>query len=117
MKTSLFIYIIFLFLFYAFILYIRYIDMVNDININNQRYLEICEEFKIILEDKNKELKSIKIKYNNLYKNLIICFGIMRLIKEEIDFSENFELDSLIHKLDYLLNNYLFSHLYKIEED
>ena len=86
-------------------------------NINNQKYLEICNQFNEIMKDKEKELKEIKIKYNEFYKNLISIFGIIRLIRDEIDLSDNFEIEAILYKVDFLMNDLLFKHLYKIDDD
>jgi hypothetical protein len=54
------------------------------------------------MKGKNKELKEVKIKYNDFYKNLISIFGIIRIIRDEIDLSENFEIEAILYKIDTL---------------
>ena len=86
-------------------------------NINNQKYLEICNQFNEIMKGKDKELIQVKKKYNDFYKNLISIFGIIRLIRDEIDLSDNFEIEAILYKVDFMMNDLLFNHLYKIDDD
>ncbi len=86
-------------------------------NINNQRYLEICNEFNDVMKEKNKEIKKVKEKYNNLYEKIIIVYGIIKLLKNELDFNGDFELEAIFYKIDTLLNDTLLIDLFKIDDD
>jgi len=86
-------------------------------NINSQRYLEICNEFNDVMKAKNKETKKIKEKYNNLYEKMIIVYGIIKLLKNELDFNGDFELEAIFYKIDTLLNDSLLIDLFKIDDD
>lgn len=86
-------------------------------NINNQRYLEICNEFNDIMKEKNKEIKKVKEKYNNLYEKMIIVYGIIKLLKNELDFNGDFELEAIFYKIDTLLNDTILIDLFKINDD
>ena len=89
----------------------------NNNEINSQKYLEICNEFNEIMKGKDKELKEVKKKYNEFYKNLISIFGIIRIIRDEIDLTDNFEIEAILYKVDFMMNDLLFNHLYKIDDD
>ncbi len=86
-------------------------------NINNQRYLEICNEFNDVMKEKNKEIKKVKEKYNNLYEKIIIVYGIIKLLKNELDFNGDFELEAIFYKIDTLLNDTILIDLFKINDD
>lgn len=86
-------------------------------NINSQRYLEICNEFNDVMKEKNKETKKIKEKYNKLYEKMIIVYGIIKLLKNELDFNGDFELEAIFYKIDTLLNDTLLIDLFKIDDD
>lgn len=86
-------------------------------NINNQKYLEICNEFNDIMKEKNKEIKKVKEKYNNLYEKMIIVYGIIKLLKNELDFNGDFELEAIFYKIDTLLNDTILIDLFKINDD
>jgi recombinational DNA repair ATPase RecF len=86
-------------------------------NINNQRYLEICNEFNDIMKEKNKEIKKVKEKYNKVYEKMIIVYGIIKLLKNELDFNGDFELEAIFYKIDTLLNDTILIDLFKINDD
>lgn len=86
-------------------------------NINSQRYLEICNEFNEVMKEKNKEIKKVKEKYNNLYEKIVIVYGIIKLLKNELDFNGDFELEAIFYKIDTLLNDTILIDLFKIDDD
>ena len=78
-------------------------------------YIELANQFKTIFDDKNKELNKNKQKFNKLYKNIIIVFGILSLSMKEITF-DNFEIEALMWKASNLMENMLSDNRFYILE-
>jgi hypothetical protein len=69
--------------------------------------LEMSNHFKSVLDSKEKQLQSIKVKHNKLFKLVSTSYGIIRMMD---DFMENIEFDDGIFlvikgNIDFLRNN------------
>ena len=83
---------------------------INEENINSKKYLDICNHFKEIVDEKDKKLiKSIK-RYNELFKNVVMVYGILRLIDNELNI-EDFEASSMIYRCKKFFDEILFKDL------
>lgn len=88
---------------------------INEENINSQKYLDICNHFKEIVDEKDKKLiKSIK-RYNELFKNVVMVYGILRLIDDELNI-EDFEASNMIYRCKKIFDELLFKDLEHNEE-
>lgn len=86
-------------------------------NITEQCYLDLSNQFKLLINDKNKELEKVKTEFNDMYKKIIIIFGIITLVNDEINY-DNFELEALIYKCLHLIENVIENKkFYKIEDE
>lgn len=81
-----------------------------------QRYIELADQFKDIMAEKDLELEKIK-KSNMNYKYIFAkVFGNIAMIEDvmgQIDFGENILQVVMRHTLDYVLND--LKTLYEIE--
>ena len=88
---------------------------INEENINSKKYLDICNHFKEIVEEKDKKLiKSIK-RYNELFKNVVMVYGVLRLIDDELNI-EDFEASNMIYRCKKIFDELLFKDLEHNEE-
>tara|TARA_R100000322_G_C5416434_1_gene185210 strand:- start:576 stop:884 length:309 start_codon:yes stop_codon:yes gene_type:complete len=72
----------------------------NEISdLTDQKYLDICEEFKGVIEKKDKDLNKMKNDYMRIYKGLALAYGSFRMID---DWFENLELDDMLTELDWI---------------
>ena len=83
----------------------------SDNNVNNKAYLDICEEFKIVVDDKDKQIKTVRKNFNEFYKSAVAILGLVRIIEPEIEYDDHFELEFLVQKLLSSLDELLFKHL------
>jgi hypothetical protein len=65
----------------------------------DQKYLELADDFKTILNKKDKELIKMKGDYMRIYKGLALAYGSFRMID---DWFENLELDDMLTELDWI---------------
>ena len=93
----------------------EFVELENEA-INNQAYLEICDNFKEVVEEKDTKIKKYINKYNNLYKDLFMVYGLLRLIDNHLNVEE-FELNNLIERLRGILSDILFSDLEEVDYD
>jgi hypothetical protein len=68
-------------------------------SITDQKYLELADDFKTILNKKDKELIKMKGDYMRIYKGLALAYGSFRMID---DWFENLELDDMLTELDWI---------------
>lgn len=68
-------------------------------DLTDQKYLELADEFKEIMNKKDKELIKIKGDYMRLYKGVALAYGSFRMID---DWFENLELDDMLTELDWI---------------
>ena len=72
----------------------------NEISdLTDQKYLDICDEFKGVIEKKDKDLNKMKNDYMRIYKGLALAYGSFRMID---DWFENLELDDMLTELDWI---------------
>ena len=72
----------------------------NEISdLTDQKNLDICDEFKGVIEKKDKELNKMKNDYMRIYKGLALAYGSFRMID---DWFENLELDDMLTELDWI---------------
>lgn len=75
---------------------------------NEGEYLEMANQLKEKFEDNEKKIKKYISKYNQLYKTMAICYGLLRSYIESNDMAEH---DFTLSEIRSFLSTSLFSHL------
>lgn len=75
---------------------------------NEGEYLEMANQLKEKFEDNEKKIKKYISKYNQLYKTMAICYGLLRSYIDSTDMAEH---DFTLSELRSYLSTSLFSHL------
>ncbi len=75
---------------------------------NEGEYLEMANQLKQKFEDNEKKIKKYISKYNQLYKTMAICYGLLR---SHIDSTDMAEHDFTLQEIRSYLSTSLFSHL------
>ena len=68
-------------------------------NITDQKYLELANDFKEIMNKKDVELIKMKGDFVRIYKGLALAYGSFRMIDEWFG---NLELDDMLTELDWI---------------
>lgn len=82
---------------------------------NSQEYLDMTEQLKKKYDDNEKIKKKYIRKYNDLYKVMVICYGLTRTYIDNNSFHT--EDDILLGELRGYLSEALFTHLEDVESD
>lgn len=80
----------------------------NQNGITEQKYLELADNFKEIMEQKDKEINKLKKEIANYKYTFCKCLGNITLIEEvlsQIDFGENILFAVLRHTIDYVITD------------
>tara|TARA_R110002153_G_scaffold42788_1_gene121354 strand:+ start:8210 stop:8455 length:246 start_codon:yes stop_codon:yes gene_type:complete len=80
---------------------------------NSQEYLELTEGFKESFNRMEKENKEHREKYNELYKNICVIYGLVRVYQENDD---GYEYGICIDEIRSICSSTLFSHLIQDDE-
>lgn len=64
-------------------------------NITEQKYLELCDEFKDVIREKDRQLKSASAKALTLGKIVAESYGVIKIIDNTLDNLES-NLDSVV---------------------
>tara|TARA_R110000824_G_scaffold113185_1_gene262843 strand:+ start:1016 stop:1294 length:279 start_codon:yes stop_codon:yes gene_type:complete len=64
-------------------------------NITEQKYLELCDEFKDVIREKDRQLKSASVKALVLGKIVAESYGVIKIIDNTLDNLES-NLDSVV---------------------
>jgi len=80
---------------------------------NSGEYIELAEGLKEIFEKNDREKKIHISKFNNLYKNVCVIYGLIRTFQENDD---NLEYQHLIQEIRHICSLSLFSHLIDIDD-
>ena len=64
-------------------------------NITEQKYLELCDEFKDVIREKDRQLKSTSVKALVLGKIVAESYGVIKIIDNTLDNLES-NLDSVV---------------------
>lgn len=75
---------------------------------NEGEYLEMANQLKEKYEDNEKKIKKYIGKYNELYKTMAICYGLLRSYIDSTDMAEH---DFTLSEIRSFLSTSLFSHL------
>lgn len=75
---------------------------------NEGEYLEMANQLKQKFEDNEKKIKKYIGKYNELYKTMAICYGLLRSYIDSTDMAEH---DFTLSEIRSFLSTSLFSHL------
>ena len=80
--------------------------MENVSNITEQRYMEMAEDFKAIMIEKDNELKKIKKEINKFKVVMFRIFGIMSFCEDivneyDLDNASDYE-QTLFHNIEYV---------------
>ena len=81
-----------------------------------QRYLELAENFKDVIEEKDREMNTLKkslMNYKFVYAKVFGNIAMVEDIMAQIDFGENILQAVIRHTLDYILSD--LKNLYEIE--
>ena len=57
----------------------------NNDNMNSQTYLNICNDFKTIIDKKERDLKEFKVNYFNLKKKIGKMYGGLKILNDHIN--------------------------------
>lgn len=74
-------------------------NSIKTSDLTEQKYLELADEFKSVIDKKDKELTKMKNDYMRIYKGLALAYGSFRMID---DWFENLELDDMLTELDWI---------------
>lgn len=80
---------------------------------NSGEYLELADGLKEIFDTKDQELKKHIIKYNELYKKMVMIYGLIRIFQENDD---DLHYHHYIQEIREIASSSLFEHLQDVED-
>ena len=80
---------------------------------NSGEYLELADGLKEIFEKKDQDTKKHIIKYNELYKNMVMIYGLIRIFQENDD---DLHYAHYIQEIREIASSCLFEHLEDVED-